>query len=177
MAYINGVHIKTEILQGRSAYEIAVDNGFEGTEQEWLDSLGGGGSGGGGSADLSGYYNAEEVDALLDAKQDKKNIVTDYTSATEGSEAELLITNNNEIYISRQLTKITFNRDPDFDVGNQCYFSICSGASLEIADFNEILWHGDDCNDAGKFTPQPLTDYEISIKETIAGTVARVGAC
>lgn len=26
---------------GASAYEIAVDNGFEGTEQEWLDSLGG----------------------------------------------------------------------------------------------------------------------------------------
>lgn len=24
---------------GKSAYEIAVDNGFEGTEQEWLDSL------------------------------------------------------------------------------------------------------------------------------------------
>lgn len=26
-------------LQGKSAYEIAVDNGFIGTEQEWLDSL------------------------------------------------------------------------------------------------------------------------------------------
>lgn len=25
---------------GKSAYEVAVDNGFEGTEQEWLDSLG-----------------------------------------------------------------------------------------------------------------------------------------
>ena len=26
-------------LSGKSAYEIAVDNGFEGTEKEWLDSL------------------------------------------------------------------------------------------------------------------------------------------
>ena len=26
-------------LQGKSAYQIAVDNGFIGTEQEWLDSL------------------------------------------------------------------------------------------------------------------------------------------
>jgi OmcA/MtrC family decaheme c-type cytochrome len=26
-------------IDGKSAYEIAVDNGFEGTEQEWLDSL------------------------------------------------------------------------------------------------------------------------------------------
>ena len=25
--------------QGKSAYEIAVDNGFVGTEQEWLESL------------------------------------------------------------------------------------------------------------------------------------------
>lgn len=26
-------------LQGKSAYEIAKEHGFEGTEQEWLDSL------------------------------------------------------------------------------------------------------------------------------------------
>lgn len=31
--------------QGKSAYDIAVDNGFSGTQQEWLDSLGGGESG------------------------------------------------------------------------------------------------------------------------------------
>lgn len=30
---------------GKSAYQIAVDNGFKGTEQEWLDSLQGSGSG------------------------------------------------------------------------------------------------------------------------------------
>ena len=26
-------------IDGKSAYEIAVDNGFEGTEEEWLESL------------------------------------------------------------------------------------------------------------------------------------------
>ena len=26
-------------IRGRSAYQIAVDNGFKGTEREWLDSL------------------------------------------------------------------------------------------------------------------------------------------
>lgn len=31
--------------QGLSAYDVAVNNGFNGTEQEWLDSLGGGESG------------------------------------------------------------------------------------------------------------------------------------
>jgi hypothetical protein len=49
MAYINGKKLDFVLLQGRSAYEIAVDNGFEGTEQEWLDSLHGSGEGGGGS--------------------------------------------------------------------------------------------------------------------------------
>lgn len=29
----------TESLKGKSAYEIAVEQGFEGTELEWLDSL------------------------------------------------------------------------------------------------------------------------------------------
>jgi hypothetical protein len=35
-------------LNGASAYEVAVKNGFVGTEQEWLDSLQGSGGGGGG---------------------------------------------------------------------------------------------------------------------------------
>lgn len=30
---------KQDEFQGKSAYEIAVEQGFEGTEQEWLDSL------------------------------------------------------------------------------------------------------------------------------------------
>jgi hypothetical protein len=30
---------KPSALYGKSAYDLAVDNGFEGTEQEWLASL------------------------------------------------------------------------------------------------------------------------------------------
>lgn len=30
------------VAHGKSAYEVALDNGFEGTEEEWLESLGGG---------------------------------------------------------------------------------------------------------------------------------------
>jgi len=30
---------KPNALYGKSAYDLAVDNGFEGTEQEWLASL------------------------------------------------------------------------------------------------------------------------------------------
>lgn len=45
---------------GKSAYQIAVENGFVGSEQDWLDSLygGGDGSGGGGAPGRSAYQIA-----------------------------------------------------------------------------------------------------------------------
>lgn len=43
---------------GKSAYQIAVDNGFEGTETEWLDSLQG-------KDGVMGYINTEIVDGVL----------------------------------------------------------------------------------------------------------------
>lgn len=36
----------SQVLRGYSAYEVAVQNGFEGTEEEWLASLVGGGESG-----------------------------------------------------------------------------------------------------------------------------------
>lgn len=47
-----------EGLQGKSAYEIAVDHGFEGTEEEWLESLKGG------DVDLTEYWKIEDLQAL-----------------------------------------------------------------------------------------------------------------
>lgn len=43
---VNGTLTNTA-LRGYSAYQVAVFNGFEGTEQEWLESLKGGGAEGG----------------------------------------------------------------------------------------------------------------------------------
>ena len=43
---------------GASAYEIAVENGFVGTEAEWLASLGGGGGGGGAVTSVAGRTGA-----------------------------------------------------------------------------------------------------------------------
>jgi hypothetical protein len=40
----NGNEIDIPAIKGASAYEIAVKNGFKGTEEEWLESLKGGGS-------------------------------------------------------------------------------------------------------------------------------------
>lgn len=46
---------------GKSAYQIALDNGFEGTEQEWLDSL----KSTEVEVDLSNYYTKTEVDEVI----------------------------------------------------------------------------------------------------------------
>lgn len=43
-------------LDGKSAYQIAVDNGFSGTQAEWLASLSAGGGGGGGG-DVGGLHD------------------------------------------------------------------------------------------------------------------------
>lgn len=49
---------------GKSAYEVAISNGFVGTEEEWLASLKGK-DGLSGDADLSDYYDKKEVDKIV----------------------------------------------------------------------------------------------------------------
>lgn len=45
-------------IAGKSAYEIAVENGFKGTEVEWLESLKGE------TPDLSSFYNESNLISL-----------------------------------------------------------------------------------------------------------------
>lgn len=49
-------------IPGKSAYEIAVQNGFEGTEQEWLESL----KGDNFNLNLEGYYHEANLIALTE---------------------------------------------------------------------------------------------------------------
>lgn len=37
--YVSDTIANTEFTSGKSAYEIALDNGFSGSEQDWLESL------------------------------------------------------------------------------------------------------------------------------------------
>lgn len=53
--YVNKSLEGAGALKGKSAYECAVEAGFQGTEQEWLDSLQGGEA-----------VEDSEVDAMLD---------------------------------------------------------------------------------------------------------------
>lgn len=65
------------VVRGKSAYEIAVDEGFEGTQDEWLDSLKGETI----ATKLQKICNINGI--LFDATQDIKNVVTCVTEPDE----------------------------------------------------------------------------------------------
>lgn len=82
-------------IQGESAYDVAVNNGFEGTEEEWLDSLKGGAS-------------SERPTATIHCKTDTAYFVVDtsvtnFATATyqlegdENPEVVDIINNNKEV--------------------------------------------------------------------------------
>lgn len=54
---------------GLSAYQVAVANGFEGSEAEWLESLQGGGGGGGSGDMLKSVYDPENTGKVLAAAE------------------------------------------------------------------------------------------------------------
>ena len=64
--------ILTAGMTGKSAYEIAVDHGFEGTESEWIESLSGGGNS---ATTLAGY-------GITDAKIENGAIILGNNSIT-----------------------------------------------------------------------------------------------
>ena len=72
---MNPQRIGEYIENGKSAYELAVLNGFKGTEQEWLDSLKGqdGENGVNGANGKDGYTPVKGVDYYTEA--DKAEMV------------------------------------------------------------------------------------------------------
>lgn len=68
-----------EGADGKSAYEIAVDNDFEGTEEEWLESL----KGADGKDGADGYTPVKGVDYFTD--EDKAELVDDVLTEIENS--------------------------------------------------------------------------------------------
>lgn len=72
-------------LQGKSAYEIAVENGFVGTEQEWLNSLHGGKGQDGEDLDIRDIYEASGYDGSLE------DFIREYLA-----DADFSVTENND---------------------------------------------------------------------------------
>lgn len=64
---------------GKSAYEIAVENGFEGTEQEWLESLVGQSAGfGAPTASATSLANGEQPTVAVSASGENTAKVFDF---------------------------------------------------------------------------------------------------
>lgn len=101
---INGTltgSLKNEVLRGMSAYEIALSNGFVGTEKEWLESLRGE------DAEDAVRYSTEQDLTDEEQKQARKNIgavgkdfIIGYVRNVE-DELELH-KNNEELHISAE---------------------------------------------------------------------------
>lgn len=74
---------------GDSAYDIAVENGFIGTEQEWLDSLGGSGN-----ADIADFiFTSEEGQSIISLPGDKQMRIQ------AGEDSDLYLTAGDDLYI------------------------------------------------------------------------------
>lgn len=57
-------NLANEVLRGYSAYQVAVFNGFEGTEEEWLESLKGGPKGDKGDPFTYDMFTEEQLESL-----------------------------------------------------------------------------------------------------------------
>ena len=68
--------------EGKSAYEVAVKNGFSGTEAEWLASL----KGEKGDAFVYADFTSEQLAALKGEKGEKPIKGTDYFTNTDKTE-------------------------------------------------------------------------------------------
>ena len=73
---LRGSISKPDTLHGKSAYEIAVINGFSGTEAEWLESLKGDKGEKGDKGDKGDSLSIEEIVESIIAQTSKISTVT-----------------------------------------------------------------------------------------------------
>lgn len=89
--------------EGDSAYDVAVANGFVGTEQEWLDSLGSGGT-----ADIADFIftnnGGDSTITLPGAKE---------MSIISGDEEDLYITSGDDLYLTALLDDVHIRANDD----------------------------------------------------------------
>lgn len=82
-------------IEGKSAYEVAVANGFEGTEEEWLESLKGpqGEQGDTGADGKSAYDYAVEAGYEGTEEEFAESLVASHSaSATDDGEGNVVVT-------------------------------------------------------------------------------------
>lgn len=90
--------------EGKSAYQVAVKNGFEGTEEEWLASLKGD-PGADGKDGADGYTPQKGVDYFTE--EDKEELVSDVLKSDQITEMAQAIADLQ--YVAIDITSITNN--------------------------------------------------------------------
>jgi hypothetical protein len=117
--------------EGKSAYEVAVENGFEGTEQEWLDSLGGSG----GTADIADFiFTDNEDDSSITLPGDKEMIIS------AGEDSDLYLNAGDDLYLTaynddihiRANDDIRFTSNYDTEEGQEHYWRMDSEAKFQL---------------------------------------------
>ena len=124
------------------------------------------------------FYNTilmrEHILGLYENMEQKTEVVYD-----EDSTAILTtVVNKQKKFYMQPIDSIYFYESPDFTIGSHMYMSFQTSdinAVVSTDGYINIRWIGDDCNAEGRFTPQPNTEYEVSLKRTIGGIIARVG--
>jgi len=116
--------------EGDSAYEVAVENGFVGTEQEWLDSLGGNGT-----ADIADFIFASgEGQSTISLPGDKQMRIE------SGAESDLYLDAGDDLYLTtieddihiRAGDDIRFTSSYDGDEGTEYYWRMNSEGRFQL---------------------------------------------
>ena len=108
---------------GDSAYDVAVENGFVGTEQEWLDSIGGSAN----IADFVFNYDAEATDSTVTIHNHDMIIQT--TRDTD-EDADISLNSADDIWINA-------TDDIEVTAANSIYLNAVNGVYLGTADEEE----------------------------------------
>lgn len=117
--------------EGDSAYEVAVANGFIGTEQEWLDSLGGG------TANIADFVftdNIEDGNSTMTLSTDKEMVIF------AGANNDLYLNAGDDLYLTstqddihvRAGDDIRFTVNYNTEEGQEYYWRMDSEAKFQL---------------------------------------------
>lgn len=148
---LKGRLVVPDAIHGKSAYEIAVMHGFDGTEEEWLDSL---------KADFD--ERADDAKASIDDEVDNVIVpeaIAEIIATTEGEKQKVTDAGDEavDVIVSERLTSIS-----DFEDAAREQTEILAAAAKTIDPKEELLWENPDTTDTYGFWEQTI---EVEVNE------------
>lgn len=138
-------------LQGDSAYEIALKNGFEGTEEEWLASLGGG-------SGLPDVAESTRIDVLTETDLGTFSFLSDYKAFGRGtSELVLDLSVGDEVTVVWDKTTVCVCTVQDASTVGAGYKALGNASAFGLSGNNEPFAIGFDGNGTTFFSTEDTT--------------------